>query len=135
MVFCGKCGLQLSAGDKVCPRCGTPTDPDLMPDQSYANNPTVASSATYAPEKTQPNTQGPARPGRPTPAQQQPLIRAQDKRLLLCRCGSSWSQGPARPGRPTPAQQQPLILGPDGTTYAPDPQMANQATPMGSQPY
>jgi hypothetical protein len=100
MVFCGKCGLQLSAGDTVCPRCGTPTDPDLMPDQSYANNPTIAAGATYAPEKTQPNT-----------------------------------QGPARPGRPTPAQQQPLILGPDGTTYAPDPQMANQATTMGSQPY
>src|SRR5215470_9657503 len=97
MVFCGKCGFQLSAGDTVCPRCGTPTDPDLMPDESYANNPTIASGAMYAPEKTQPNT--------------------------------------PRPGRPTPAQQQPLILGPDGSTYAPDPQMANQATTMGPQPY
>ena len=93
MVFCGKCGLQLSAGDTVCPRCGTPTDPDLIPDESYANNPTVASGAMNAPEKTQPAA------------------------------------------RPTPAQQQPLILGPDGTTYAPDQQLANQATTMGSQPY
>ena len=97
MVFCGKCGLQLSAGDTVCPRCGTPTDPDLIPDESYANNPTIASGAMYAPEQTQPNTQ--------------------------------------RQGRPTPAQQQPLILGPDGTLYAPDQQMANQATTMGAQPY
>ena len=48
MVFCGKCGLQLSAGDTVCPRCGTPTDPDLMPDESYANNPTIASGATFS---------------------------------------------------------------------------------------
>ena len=97
MVFCGKCGLQLSAGDTICPRCGTPTDPDLIPDESYADNPTIAASTMYAPEQTQPSTQ--------------------------------------RPARPTPAQQQPLILGPDGTTYAPDPQMANQATSMGSQPY
>src|SRR6266436_540494 len=81
MVFCGKCGLQLSAGDTVCPRCGTPTDPDLMPDESYANNPTIASGATYAPEKTQPNTQGTARPGRPSPAQQ-PLILVSRPREL-----------------------------------------------------
>ncbi len=97
MVFCGKCGLQLSAGDMVCPRCGTPTDTDLIPDESHANSPTIASGAMYMPEQTQPNTQ--------------------------------------RPARPTPAQQQPLILGPDGITYAPDSQMANQATSMGSQAY
>jgi zinc-ribbon domain len=72
LVFCGKCGLQLSAGDTVCPRCGTPTDPDLVMEESQADNPTIASNTIYARDKTQPNTQGTARPGTAEP--QQPLI-------------------------------------------------------------
>ena len=67
MVFCGKCGLQLSAGDTVCPRCGTPTDPDLVMEESQADNPTIASNTIYTHDQTQPNTQGTAAP-------QQPLI-------------------------------------------------------------
>jgi hypothetical protein len=97
LVFCGKCGLQLSARDTVCPRCGTPIDPDQVMEESQADSPTIASNSIYTNDQTQPNTQGTARPG-------------------------------------TAAPQQPLILGPDGSTYAPDAQMANQATTMmGSQ--
>src|SRR5260370_26041809 len=59
MVFCGKCGYWLTSGDTVCPRCGTPTDPDLILDDSPADSPTIASSPMLGIDQTQPKTQGP----------------------------------------------------------------------------
>jgi hypothetical protein len=73
MVFCGKCGLQLNPGDTVCPRCGTPIEPDLNLEDFQPNSPTIASSSMYAPDQPQPGT---ASPG--TPPQQQPLILRPD---------------------------------------------------------
>lgn len=66
MVFCGKCGLQLTSGITACPRCGTPTDPELISEDSQPNSPTIAASSTFG--VNQPH----AGPG--VPAQQQPLI-------------------------------------------------------------
>ena len=34
MVFCRKCGTQLSDGDNFCPRCGTPTDISYAPGEA-----------------------------------------------------------------------------------------------------
>src|SRR5947209_6187139 len=77
MVFCGQCGYQLAPGDTVCPRCGTPVEPDLdlTLDNPEPDNPTVASGLINAPTRQQPHVQPPGGPGAPpTPAQQQPLI-------------------------------------------------------------
>lgn len=74
MIFCGRCGYQLAPGDTACPRCGTPVEPEMLPEDydSHADQPTIASGASslYQPGPAQPNTQGPTRA--PTP--QQPLI-------------------------------------------------------------
>ena len=74
MVFCGKCGYRLTSGDTVCPRCGTPTDPDLILDDSQADSPTIASSPTPGVDQTQPNNQGPISPGTYVQQTQEPLI-------------------------------------------------------------
>ena len=97
MVFCGKCGYQLTAGNTVCPRCGTPTDPDVIIENTEANNPTMPSSSILGMNRPQPGTQGPVNPS-------------------------------------PPAQQQPLILRPQGSTYVPDEQLANEATSMVGSP-
>jgi hypothetical protein len=74
MVFCGKCGYRLTSGDTVCPRCGTPTDPDLILDDSQADSPTIASSPMQRGDQTQPKTQGPISPGTYAQQAQEPLI-------------------------------------------------------------
>src|SRR6266581_4124298 len=30
MIFCGQCGLQLTANDRSCPRCGTIVEPEML---------------------------------------------------------------------------------------------------------
>ncbi len=97
MVFCGKCGYQLTVGNTVCPRCGTPTDPHVIIEDAQANNPTMPSSSISGMNRPQPGTQGTVNP-------------------------------------PTPAQQPPLILGPQGSMYVPDEQLANQTTSMVGSP-
>src|SRR5579884_1210876 len=64
MVFCGNCGYRLSAGDQVCPQCGTPADPDLLPTQENPDQPTMASNSLYPPEDapTQVKMQPPQEP-------------------------------------------------------------------------
>ena len=74
MVFCGKCGLQLTSGMTSCPRCGTPTDPELFSEDSQPNSPTIASSSTFGVNQTQAGPQGPVSPGPGIPGPQQPLI-------------------------------------------------------------
>ncbi len=74
MVFCGKCGLQLTSGMTSCPRCGTPTDPELFSEDSQPNSPTIASSSPFGINPTQTGPQGPVSPGPGIPGQQQPLI-------------------------------------------------------------
>ena len=100
MVFCGQCGYQLAPGNTVCPRCGTPVDPDLnlTMDNPEPDNPTVASGFIHAPTQ--------ARPGIRPPGNGSPGSRL------------------------TPAQQEQLILGPDGNTYDPNAPIANDPTSM-----
>lgn len=74
MVFCGKCGYRLTSGDRVCPRCGTPTDPDLILDDPQADSPTIASSPMPGVDQTQPKTQAPTSPGTYVQQAQEPLI-------------------------------------------------------------
>jgi hypothetical protein len=74
MIFCGKCGLQLTSGMTTCPRCGTPTDPELISEDSQPNSPTIASSSTYGAHQPQAGPQSPFSPGPDVPAQQQPLV-------------------------------------------------------------
>jgi zinc-ribbon domain len=78
MVFCGQCGYQLAPGNTICPRCGTPVDPDLdlTMDNPEPDNPTVASSLLYAPTQAQPGVRAPG--SRLTPAHQEPLILGPD---------------------------------------------------------
>jgi hypothetical protein len=51
MVFCGHCGYQLAAGDKVCPRCGAETDVEMLTRDPEANKPT-----TMAPNAPRPSS-------------------------------------------------------------------------------
>ncbi len=74
MVFCGKCGLQLTPGMTTCPRCGTPTDPELISEDSQPNSPTIASSSTFGVNQPHAGPQSPVSPGPDVPAQQQPLV-------------------------------------------------------------
>jgi hypothetical protein len=72
MVFCGKCGFQLTSGNITCPRCGTPTDTDLILEESQPDSPTIASSTLFGVNQSYPGTQETISPGRPV--EQQPLI-------------------------------------------------------------
>ena len=71
MVFCGKCGLQLTSGNRVCPRCGTPTETDLILEDSQPNSPTIASDSIFGSNQPQPGTQRTVNQG--TPVQPEPL--------------------------------------------------------------
>jgi hypothetical protein len=64
MVFCGKCGFQLTSGYRTCPRCGTPIEPDLILEESQPDNPTIASSPIFGANQPYPGT----------PVEQQPLF-------------------------------------------------------------
>ncbi len=74
MIFCGKCGLQLTSGMTACPRCGTPTDPDLISEDSQPNSPTIASSSTFGVNQPHAGQQGSVSHGPGIAGQQQPLI-------------------------------------------------------------
>jgi hypothetical protein len=62
MLFCGQCGLQLNAGDKLCPRCGAPVEPGVAQEDAYAqpDAPTMASPSLLG----QMQAQTPASPDR-----------------------------------------------------------------------
>jgi hypothetical protein len=72
MVFCGKCGFQLTSGNITCPRCGTPTEAESNIEDEHTNSPTIASNSFYGVNQSSPGTQGPVSPVRPS--EQQPLI-------------------------------------------------------------
>jgi hypothetical protein len=72
MVFCGKCGFQLTSGNVTCPRCGTPTEAGSDIDDAQTNSPTIASSSSLGVNQPYPGTQVTGSPGRPV--EQQPLI-------------------------------------------------------------
>jgi hypothetical protein len=72
MIFCGKCGFQLTSGNIICPRCGTPTETDQISDESQPDSPTIAASTNFLVSQSYPSSQETIRPGRPI--EQQPLI-------------------------------------------------------------
>ncbi len=72
MVFCGKCGFQLTSGNITCPRCGTPTDTSLISEESQPDSPTIASSTNFGVNQSYAGAQETISPGRPM--EQQPLI-------------------------------------------------------------
>lgn len=72
MVFCGKCGFQLTSGNITCPRCGTPTEAGLNLEESQSDSPTIASSQTLGINQSYPDTQGTFSPSRPV--EPRPLI-------------------------------------------------------------
>jgi hypothetical protein len=72
MVFCGKCGFQLTSGNITCPRCGTPTEAESNIEDAQTNSPTIASSSFFGVNQPYPDTQGTGSPGKPI--EQQPLI-------------------------------------------------------------
>ena len=47
MIFCGKCGFQLTSGNITCPRCGTPTETEQISDESQPDSPTIAASTNF----------------------------------------------------------------------------------------
>lgn len=69
MLFCGQCGLQLNAGDKQCPRCGTPVEPgaDVVQEDAYAqpDAPTMASPSLLGQMQAQAPVTPPDRAGDP----------------------------------------------------------------------
>jgi len=72
MVFCGKCGFQLTSGNITCPRCGTPTDTELILGESQPDSPTIAASTNFRVNQPYAGTQETISPSRPV--EQQPLI-------------------------------------------------------------
>ena len=72
MVFCGKCGFQLTSGNITCPRCGTPIESELISDQSQPDSPTIAASTNFRVNQSYADSQETIRPSRPM--EQQPLI-------------------------------------------------------------
>ena len=72
MVFCGKCGFQLTSGNITCPRCGTPTDTDLILEESQPDSPTIAASTIFSVNQSYAGTQETINPSRQV--EQQPLI-------------------------------------------------------------
>lgn len=73
MIFCGQCGLQLAPGNSVCPRCGTPTETDLVMENRQSNNNAVPYATNVAP----PNYPYPDTPFS-QPQQQTLILRAPD---------------------------------------------------------
>ncbi len=72
MVFCGKCGFQLTSGNITCPRCGTPTETDISSDASQPDSPTMAATTIQGGNPAYSGSQETISPGRPS--EQQPLI-------------------------------------------------------------
>src|SRR6516165_3095079 len=72
MVFCGKCGFQLTSSNITCPRCGTPTDTELISDESQPDSPTIAASTYFRVDQSNASSQETMSPGRFV--EQQPLI-------------------------------------------------------------
>jgi hypothetical protein len=72
MVFCGKCGFQLTSGNITCPRCGTPTESESIIEEAQTNSPTIVSSPIFGANQSYLGTQGAGGPGKPI--EQQPLI-------------------------------------------------------------
>ena len=72
MVFCGKCGFQLTSGNITCPRCGTPIETELFSDESQPDSPTIAASTNFRVNQSYAGSQENINPGRPM--EQQPLI-------------------------------------------------------------
>ena len=72
MIFCGKCGFQLTSGNLICPRCGTPTETDQISDESQPDSPTIAASTNFRVNQPYAGSQETISPGRPV--EQQPLI-------------------------------------------------------------
>ena len=70
MVFCGKCGFQLTSGNITCPRCGTPIETKLISEESQPDSPTIAASTIF--NQSYAGTQETISPSRPV--EQQPLI-------------------------------------------------------------
>ena len=72
MVFCGKCGFQLTSGNITCPRCGTPTETELISDESQPDSPTIAASTIFGVNQSYSAPEETISPSRPM--EQQPLI-------------------------------------------------------------
>jgi hypothetical protein len=72
MVFCGKCGFQLTSGNITCPRCGTPIETELISEESQPDSPTIAASTFFGVNQSYAGTQETISPSRPV--EQQPLI-------------------------------------------------------------
>ena len=72
MVFCGKCGFQLTSGNITCPRCGTPTETEIDSEASQPDSPTIAASTILSGHPSYSGSQETISPARPV--EQQPLI-------------------------------------------------------------
>jgi hypothetical protein len=72
MVFCGKCGFQLTSGDITCSRCGTPIETELISGESQPDSPTIAASTIFGVNQSNAGSQETISPSRPV--EQQPLI-------------------------------------------------------------
>lgn len=76
MTFCGQCGLQIPPGRTVCPRCGSPTEPEMILEDFRTDDPTIISFSHSSLEASPPDLQ---RPGEATtPSEQQKLILRPD---------------------------------------------------------
>ncbi len=72
MVFCGKCGFQLTSGNATCPRCGTPTETEFIPEESQPDSPTIATNTSFTTNQSPASSQETIRQSRP--GEQQPII-------------------------------------------------------------
>lgn len=124
MAFCGQCGLLIASGNKVCPRCGTVTEPELNLETHRANDPTLISLSN-------PTTR--SSPGPVIPPQQEKLVLRPDGQTPDLK---AYVQAPNDPTNfmATPSAIPPIPQRNDSSTpyhgFVPAADMYNQAAPQ-----
>lgn len=117
MVFCGQCGYQLGPGDKVCPRCGTKTDVDLLIENDPGTyNPTEISHAIlerYPTQSSSVQNRGNPQTRQIQPEQRGPLVLGpvSPNEQLANETTTMMNSQMYMPQQPYPTYQQPAGTG------------------------
>jgi hypothetical protein len=138
MVFCGKCGLQLTSGDITCRRCGTPTETELISEESQPDSPTIEASTIFGANQSSVASQETISPSRAM--EQQPLIlgphqndysfaeqMANEATNMMGSQNAGTGQIPSRAGYPDYV--------PPNAAYYPQPSAAYPGSTMTPTPY
>jgi hypothetical protein len=120
MVFCGKCGFQLTSGNITCPRCGTPTDAGSIIEDAQTNSPTIASSSIFGVNQSVPSTQGAG--SQSYAIDQQPLVLGPNRDNYGApeqRANETTSVMGSQPGQPPTRTSYPGFVPQSAANYSP----------------